>query len=195
MGSVLLALLPVFLALLVFGASAPAVVVVLLSSAAALLFLFFTFALVALFASRTASRARRCPGAGAAATAALTATSAFAGPAAPGTRSGSAATAGVRAAALSPGSVFDETNLSAVDLGAIQLLQGPLHICVKPELDHPLILASLMGVCVRHFSSLPHVVLEVLPATATGKILNNKSIICSYRRAVSVSSPTPISTF
>lgn len=37
--------------------------------------------------------------------------------------------------------------------------------------------------------------LQILPAATAGKILNNESIICPYRRTISVSSPAPISTF
>lgn len=36
--------------------------------------------------------------------------------------------------------------------------------------------------------------LQVLPAAAAGKILNNEPIICPYRWTISVSSPAPIST-
>lgn len=128
--------------------------------------------------------------------------------------------AGVGAAPPGPGPVLDEPDLPAVDLGAVQLLQGPLHVRVLPELDHALVLAALVGVGVGHLPRLPHVVLQrdqnredppvggspppprthgylqVLPAAAAGKILNNEPIIGAYRWTVAVSScPAPISTF
>lgn len=133
---------------------------------------------------------------GAAATAALTAAMALARPAAPGAGPGTAATAGIRAsAAPGSGAVLNEPDLSTIHFSAIELLQSPLHVRVEPELDHPFIPPSLVGVSVSHLPRLPHVVLQVLPTAAAGKILNNEPIICSYRWTISVSSPAPISTF
>lgn len=144
---------------------------------------------------RSAAGARGRSGAGAAATAALTTAAALARPAAPGAGPGAAVTARIRAFALGSGAVLNETDFSTVHFCAVELLQGPLHVRVEPELDHPLIPSALVGVSVSHLSCLPHVVLQVLPAAAAGKILNNEPIICPYRWAISVSSPAPISTF
>lgn len=72
---------------------------------------------------------------------------------------GAAAAAGVRAPAFGSRAVLDEPDLSAVHLGAVELLQSPLHVRVEPELDHALVPAALVGVGVRHLSCLPHVVL------------------------------------
>lgn len=73
---------------------------------------------------------------------------------------GAAAATGVGASALGSGAVLDEPDLSTVDFGAIQLLQGPLHVRVEPELDHTLVLPALVGVGIGHLPCLPHVVLE-----------------------------------
>lgn len=73
---------------------------------------------------------------------------------------GAAAATGVGASTLGSGSVLDKADLSTVDLGAVQLLQGPLHVRVQPELDHTLILPALVGVGIGHLPCLPHVVLE-----------------------------------
>lgn len=73
---------------------------------------------------------------------------------------GTASAAGIGAAAFGPGAVFDETNLSAVDLGAVQLLQSPLHVGVQPELDHPFVLSPLVRVGVSHLARLSHVILQ-----------------------------------
>ena len=70
------------------------------------------------------------------------------------------AATGVGATATGPGPVFDQPDLAAVDLGAVQLLQGPLHVGVQAELDHALVLAAPVSVGVRHLSGLPHVVLR-----------------------------------
>lgn len=146
---------------------------------------------------RSAAGAGSSPGARTAAAAALAAATALARPAAPGTGPGAAAATGVGASALGSGAVLDESDLSTVDFGAIQLLQGPLHVRVEPELDHTLVLPALVGVGIGHLPCLPHVVLQVLPTAAAGEILNNKSIVCPYRRSVTFSSApaTPISTF
>lgn len=72
---------------------------------------------------------------------------------------GTAAATRIRAAAPGTRTVLNEPDLSAVHLCAVELLQGPLHIRVEPELDHPLILPALVGVSVSHFTRLPHVVL------------------------------------
>lgn len=77
-----------------------------------------------------------------------------------GVSPGAAAATGVGAPALGSRPVLDKADLSAVDLGAVQLLQGPLHVRVEPELDHALILPALVGVSICHLTCLPHVVLE-----------------------------------
>lgn len=73
---------------------------------------------------------------------------------------GAAAATGVGTPALGSGAVLDESDLSTVDFGAVQLLQGPLHVRVEPELDHTLVLPTLVGVSIGHLPCLPHVVLE-----------------------------------
>lgn len=74
---------------------------------------------------------------------------------------GAAAAARIGAAAASgSGPVLDEPDLSAVHLGAVQLLQSSLHVRVQPELDHAFVPAAFVGVGVRHLARLPHVVLH-----------------------------------
>lgn len=67
------------------------------------------------------------------------------------------ATARVRPPPLGP--ILHQTDFPAVDVGAVQLVQGPLHVRVRPELDHALIGALLVGVGVGDLSGLAHKVL------------------------------------
>lgn len=76
------------------------------------------------------------------------------------TSPGAAAATGVGASALGSGAVLDEADLSAIDFGAVQLLQGAFHVRVEPELDHALVLPALVGVSIGHLPCLPHVILE-----------------------------------
>ena len=59
------------------------------------------------------------------------------------------------------GSVFHQANLSSIDVRAIQLVQGPLHVGVRPKLDNALIRAFLMGIGISKFSCLTREVLEL----------------------------------
>lgn len=65
----------------------------------------------------------------------------------------------IRATAFGSRAVLDETNLSAVHLGAVELLQRPFHVRVEPELYHPLVFPALVRVSISHLSCLSHVVL------------------------------------
>lgn len=57
-------------------------------------------------------------------------------------------------------SVLHQTNLTPIDVCAIQLVQSSLHVRMGPKLDHSLICAFLVGICVSHLSCLAHEVLE-----------------------------------
>lgn len=200
-GLVLSAPLSFLLALFALGAAAsaaaaglraaapPLFVLWLVSAVAALLLPFLLAAALGLLGLRTA------PWAGARASAALTTAAALTRAAASGARLGTAATAaaGVRTSGT-PGawSVLDEPDLPAVDLRAIQLLQRPLHVRVQPELDHTLVPATLVGVGIGNLASLPHIILEVLPAATTWQVLHDQTVVSSSWRTIAVSSPTPI---
>lgn len=56
--------------------------------------------------------------------------------------------------------VLHQPDLAAVDVSAVELVQGALHVRVGAELDHALVGALLMGVRVCHLSSLTHEVLS-----------------------------------
>lgn len=56
-------------------------------------------------------------------------------------------------------SVLHQTNLPPVNVRTVQLVNGPLHVRVGPKLNHTLVCAFLMGVCIRHLSCLTHEVL------------------------------------
>ena len=69
--------------------------------------------------------------------------------------------AGVGAAPpAGPRPVLDEPDLAAVHKGAVQLLQGPLHVSVEAELNHSLVPPAPVGVGVRHLACLSHVILH-----------------------------------
>lgn len=53
-----------------------------------------------------------------------------------------------------------QTYFPAIDIGAIQLVKGPLHVRMGAELNHSLVGAFLVGVCISHLSCLAHEVLE-----------------------------------
>ena len=51
---------------------------------------------------------------------------------------------------------------SAGELGAVQLVEGVLHVALGAELDDPLPAPDVVGVGEGHLASLPHEVLQVL---------------------------------
>lgn len=92
---------------------------------------------------------------------------------------GAAAATGVGASALGARAVLDEADLPSVDFGAVQLLQGPLHVRVEPELNHALVLPALVGVGISHLSCLPHVVLEEKKHDRGGLLATCDNFFCS----------------
>lgn len=83
--------------------------------------------------------------------------------------------------------ILYQTDFPPVDVGAVQLVQSPLHIRMAAKLDHTFICAFLVGIGVGHLTGLPHEVLEVLPAASTGQVLDNKSVLGADRWSVFVS--------
>lgn len=55
--------------------------------------------------------------------------------------------------------VLHQANFPPVDVSTIQLVQSPLHVGIRPELNHSLIGAFLVGICIGHLSCLTHEVL------------------------------------
>lgn len=124
--------------------------------------------------SLVATRTR--PGAGSGATPRAPTPMASAAPAAGATvttRSGAASRVGPSFA----GSVLHKTNLPSIDVCTVQLVQSPFHVGVGAELNHALVGALLVGICVSHFSCLTHKILKVLPTTAAGQVFHDETIL------------------
>ena len=74
-----------------------------------------------------------------------------------------------RAGSSFTGSFLHKTNLPPVDVCSVQLVQRPLHVRLRAELDHSFIGALFVGVCVGHFPRLTHEVLEGRDIFSKGK--------------------------
>lgn len=114
--------------------------------------------------------------------------------AAPGPRVASASRAAVTARpgaapGVGPpplGAVLHQADLPAVDVGAVQFVQSPLHVRVRPELDHALVGALFVGVGISHLARLTHKILEVLPAAAARQVLHYEAVLSTDRGPVLV---------
>lgn len=80
---------------------------------------------------------------------------------APASRAAATARPGATARVRPPplGTVLHQPDLPAVDVCAIQFVQGPLHVRVRPELNHSLVGAFLVGICIGDLSCLAHKIL------------------------------------
>lgn len=72
-----------------------------------------------------------------------------------------------------PGSIFNQSDSPAIDFCIIQFIQSIFHIRISSKFHNtshgrPFIFAILVGISIGYFSSLPHVVLEILPAHSGG---------------------------
>lgn len=109
------------------------------------------------------------------------------------TRSGAAA----RVGSASARTIFHQADFPAVDVRAIQLVEGPLHVRVTPELNYPLIGALLVSVRIGHLSCLTHEVLQILPAAAAGQVLHYEAVLCTDWGPILISAraaPAAVST-
>jgi len=96
-------------------------------------------------------------------------------------------------AGTSTASIFRQTNPSAVEIGIVEWIERLLHSLARLELDDTFIPSLFVGVGVRHFSSLTHVVFQVLPWNAGGEIFNNETVSGSWPRGTtSRRRPTPV---
>ena len=66
----------------------------------------------------------------------------------------------VRSPMAWPWLVFNQPDLPSIYLGAVQFVQGTLHVRVRSELDHSFICTFFVSICIGHLTSLPHEILQ-----------------------------------
>ena len=54
-------------------------------------------------------------------------------------------------------------NVPAIEIGIVQSVESPFHSFASFELDHAFIPRLFVGVGVRHFTRLTHVIFQILP--------------------------------
>lgn len=90
--------------------------------------------------------------------------------------------------------VLDQADPAAVNLGIVEFLQGVFHVRIGREFNDSLIAVMLMSVGVRDLAGLAHVIFQVLPANAGGKVLNGQTVFGACGRAVALVGAVIIAT-
>merc|ERR1719215_2367864 len=81
---------------------------------------------------------------------------------------------------------LDELDLPPVEVGAIQFVNGPLHVGLASELHDALATPDVVGVGVHDLARLAHVVLQILPRGPGAQIFHDQLIASSLAGRVAL---------